>query len=48
MKVGDLVWLAGRPALVVSTKTGNINFVYVVTHRGYRIMINRTHLKLIL
>ena len=44
MKAGDLVWLAGYIALVVSTDTGNVDYVYVVTNRGHKIMINRAHL----
>jgi hypothetical protein len=47
MKVGDLVLCAGRPALVVGLQTGNVDFVYIITNKGHRIMINREHLKLV-
>ena len=47
MKAGDLVWLAGKHAMVLPFPTGNVDFVYVLTHRAYVIMISREHLKLI-
>ena len=47
MRVGDLVLCAGRPALIIGRKTGNVEFLYILTSRGRKVMINRAHLKII-